>query len=379
MVKKNWVTSILLGLLLVPFLFAVSPAKTLKLGTLSPLTGPYAADGTDIKNGAIIAISAFEQSGGIPEYDKIELYSEDSSCDPRQAVAAANKLINQEVVGVIGAYCSSSTIPASETLDQESIIMITPASTNQMVTDRGLPYMFRMCGRDDDQSPVAVKFMKEYLKAKTVFIVDDKTTYSQGIADDVENNCKKMGLEVVIHEHVNEKDKDFSAVLTLAKNSKADVFYSSLQGYAPTATLLSQAKRLNLESPILTQEASFNPKLMDLAKSAAEGVYITYAYVDPTIEQYKSFEERYVSKFGSFGVFAAYSYDATTALLKAIKAAGTTKPEKVKDQLMKVDFKGAAKHVKFKANGDSGSSFIAGKIMDGKFVNFWDPEKGLLK
>ena len=377
--KKHWLVKLSVGLLLVPFFCSVSPAKTLKIGTLSPLTGPYAADGTDIKNGALTAISEFEQSGGMPGYEKIELIAQDSSCDPRQAVAAANKLINQEVVGVIGAYCSSSTIPASETLDQENIIMITPASTNEMVTDRGLPYMFRMCGRDDDQSPVAVKFMRDQLNAKTVFIVDDKTTYSQGLADGVESSCKEMGLKVAKHEHVNQGDKDFSAVLTLAKNSKADIFYSSLQGYAPTAMLISQARRLNLEASILTQEASFNPKLMELAKSAADGVYITYAYVDTSTDQYQSFEKRYASKYGSFGVFAAYSYDATTSLLKAIKAAGTTAPDKVKAELLKLDFQGASKHVKFKANGDSGSSFIAGKIIGGKFVSYWDPEKGLLK
>jgi branched-chain amino acid transport system substrate-binding protein len=376
---KNWLTKMILGLMLVPFLFTVSPAKTLKIGTLSPLTGPYAADGTDIKNGALTAISEFEQSGGMPGYEKIELFSQDTSCDPRQAVAAANKLINQEVIGVIGAYCSSSTIPASETLDEEGIIMITPASTNQMVTDRGLPYMFRMCGRDDDQSPVAAKFMNEYLKAKTVFILDDKTTYSQGLADGVKESCKKLGIEVLNHEHVNQGDKDFSAVLTLAKNSNADVFYSSLQGYSPTAMLITQARRLNFDATILTQEASFNPKLMDLAKSAADGVFITYAYVDESTNQYKAFEKRYSSKHGSFGVFAAYSYDATTALLKAIKAAGSTDPDKVKAQLMNMDFQGASKHVKFKTNGDSGSSFIAGKIINGKFENFWGPEKGLLQ
>ena len=136
---------------------------------------------------------------------------------------------------------------------------------------------------------------------------------------------------------------------------------------------------MNLEAIILTQEASFNPKLMELAKSAADGVYITYAYVDTSTDQYKSFEKRYASKYGSFGVFAAYSYDAATSLLKAIKAAGTTAPDKVKAELLKLDFQGASKHVKFKPNGDSGSSFIAGKIIGGKFVSYWDPEKGLLK
>ncbi|MFW5792128.1 MAG: ABC transporter substrate-binding protein, partial [Desulfohalobiaceae bacterium] len=113
-------------------------AKELKIGSMSPLTGPYAADGNDIANGARAAIEVFESEGGIPGYDEITLYPQDTACDPRQAVAAANKLINREVVGVVGAYCSSATIPASEVLAEEDIPMLTPASTNEKVTERGL-------------------------------------------------------------------------------------------------------------------------------------------------------------------------------------------------------------------------------------------------
>ncbi len=153
--KKRVISIMALGLILVPFLFGGVYAKTLRIGSMSPLTGPYASDGTDIKNGVQTAIDVIEAAGGIPGYDKIEFFPQDTVCDPRQAVAAANKLVNLEVAGVIGAYCSSSTIPSSDVLDEEDIIMITPASTHQDVTDRGLPYMFRMCGRDDDQAPAA--------------------------------------------------------------------------------------------------------------------------------------------------------------------------------------------------------------------------------
>ncbi len=171
------------------FLLAASTAfagDVLKLGSMSPLTGPYAADGNDIKNGTLTAIEVFKQDGGMPGYDDVTLSPQDTACDPRQAVAAANKLINDEVTGVVGAYCSSSTLPASEPLNEEDIVMLTPASTNEKVTERGLPYMFRVCGRDDDQSKVAIKFMVDYLKAKSVYLVDDKTAYSQGLADNVE-------------------------------------------------------------------------------------------------------------------------------------------------------------------------------------------------
>ena len=284
--RKKLFVALVLGLMVVPFIMGTATAKTLKIGSMSPLTGPYASDGTDIKNGVLTAIQVFEEAGGVPGYDKIELFPQDTACDPKQAVAAANKLINLEVVGVVGAYCSSSTIPSSEVLAEEDIPMLTPASTNEAVTDRGLPYMFRLCGRDDDQAPAAAKFLKEQLNAKTIFIVDDKTTYSQGLADGVSKAAKALGMEVVEHDHVNQGDKDFAAVLTNAKKANADIFYMSLQGYSPGALMTLQAKRLGLKSQIVSQDAMFQPKFMEVAKDAAEGVYITYGFTDTTTPEY---------------------------------------------------------------------------------------------
>ncbi len=377
--KKRVVSALVLGAVLVPFLLGGAYAKTLKIGSMSPLTGPYASDGTDIKNGVLTAIEVFEEQGGMPGYDKIQLFPQDTACDPRQAVASANKLINEEVTGVIGAYCSSSTIPASETLDEEEIIMITPASTNEKVTDRGLPYMFRMCGRDDDQAPSAAKFIKEELKAKTIFIVDDKTTYSQGLADGVEKSAKEMGMDVVAHEHVNQGDKDFSAILTKAKQADADVFYMSLQGFSPAAMMTLQAKRLGMKSQIVTQDAVFQPRYMEVAKEASDGIFLTYGFTDPNTPEYKAFADRYVPKYGKIAAYATYAYDSAMAYLKAVKAAGTTEPAKVKAELLKLDYQGVSKRVKFNQKGDSGSSYIAFKVVGDKFVPYWDPEKGLLK
>ncbi len=377
--RKKLFVALVLGLMVVPFIMGTATAKTLKIGSMSPLTGPYASDGTDIKNGVLTAIQVFEEAGGIPGYDKIELFAQDTACDPKQAVASANKLINLEVVGVVGAYCSSSTIPGSETLAEEDIPMLTPASTNEKVTDRGLPYMFRLCGRDDDQAPAAAKFLKEALKAKTIFIVDDKTTYSQGLADGVSKAAKELGMEVVEHDHVNQGDKDFAAVLTNAKKANADVFYMSLQGYSPGALMTLQAKRLGMTSQIVTQDAMFQPKFMEVAKDAAEGVYLTYGFTDKTTPEYKAFEKIYVPKYGPIAAYATYAYDAATVLLQAIKNSGSTDPAKIKAEIMKMDFDGVAKRIKFKANGDSGSSYIAFKVTNGEFVPYWHPEKGLLK
>ncbi|MDJ0781286.1 MAG: branched-chain amino acid ABC transporter substrate-binding protein [Desulfosarcinaceae bacterium] len=377
--KRKLSTILVLSLVLVPLMMGGAVAKTLKIGSMSPLTGPYASDGTDIKNGVLTAIEVFEEQGGIPGYDKIELFAQDTACDPKQAVAAANKLINLEVAGVVGAYCSSSTIPSSEALSEEDIPMLTPASTHQDVTDRGLPYMFRLCGRDDDQAPAAAKFIKEALGAKTMFVVDDKTTYSQGLADGVVKAAKELGIQVLDHEHVNQGDKDFAAVLTKAKATNADVFYMSLQGYSPAALMTLQASRIGMKSQIVTQDAVFQPKYMEVAKDASEGVFLTYGYTDPNTPEYKAFEERYVPKYGAIAAYATYAYDAATVLLNAIKAAGSTDPAKIKAELMKMDVQGVAKQIKFNEKGDSGSAYIAFKVEGGKFVPYWDPEKGMLK
>ncbi|MCA1946262.1 MAG: branched-chain amino acid ABC transporter substrate-binding protein, partial [Desulfovibrio sp.] len=243
-------------------------AKTLKVGSLSPLTGPYAADGNDIANGVRAAIKVAMAEGGLPGFDKIELLAEDSACDPRQAVAAANKLINAKVAGVVGAYCSSATIPASEVLAEEDIPMLTPGSTNEKVTERGLKHMWRICGRDDDQSKAAMAFI-QHLGAKSVYIVDDKTTYSQGLADNVAKLSQDAGLTVA-RDHVNEGDKDFSAVLTKIKAANPDVFYMSLQNSASGALMLIQAKRIGIDAAIIAQDAVYHPQLMEVAKDAAE-------------------------------------------------------------------------------------------------------------
>lgn len=377
--KRRSFALLVLGLMLIPFLFGTAAAKTLKIGSMSPLTGPYAADGNDIKNGVLCAIDVINEQGGIPGYDKIELLPQDTACDPKQAVASANKLINLEVVGVVGAYCSSSTIPASETLAEEDIIMITPASTNEAVTDRGLPYMFRMCGRDDDQAPTAVKFMMEALGAKSIFIVDDKTTYSQGLADGVEKNAKEMGMEVLGRDHVNQGDKDFSAVLTMAKQKNADVFYMSLQNHASGSLMAIQAKRMGLKSTIVSQDAMYHPNFIKVAKDAAEGVYVTYGFTDVSTPEYKAYAKRFTADYGEIGAYGTYAYDAGIVLLTAIKKAGSTDPEKVKAEIMKMNFQGASKFVKFRPNGDSGSDYVGYKITDGEYKVYWTPEKGVLK
>ena len=355
---------------------AGATAETLEMGSMSPLTGPYAADGTDIKNGVLTAIEVIKSEGGVTGFDDITLSAQDTACDPRQAVAAANKLINEEVKAVVGAYCSSSTLPASEVLMEEDIVMITPASTNEKVTERGLPYMFRTCGRDDDQSKAAVAFMKDHLGAKTVYLVDDKTAYSQGLADNVEKGAKEAGLKVLGHEHVNQGDKDFSAVLTKIKQADPDVFYISLQNSATGALMVIQAKRMGIDAKYLGQDAVYHPQLIDIAKDASEGMYLTFGYVDTENPAYQKFLKAYKPKYGDPGAYSAYAYDSAMAYFKAVNKAGSTDPEKVREALIDLTFQGASKQIDYKENGDSGSNYIVRIVKDGEFQNYWNPRTG---
>ncbi|SOB58514.1 Leucine-, isoleucine-, valine-, threonine-, and alanine-binding protein (fragment) [Pseudodesulfovibrio profundus] len=266
-------------------------AGTLKLGSMGPLTGPYAADGNDIANGVRVAIEVMKAEGGVPGFDDITLTPGDTVCDPRQAVASANKLINEEVLAVIGAYCSSSTIPSSETLAEEDIFMLTPASTHPDVTSRGLKNMFRTCGRDDHQAPAAVRFMTEVQGYKSIYIVDDKTTYSQGIADGVAAAAKEAGMNVLGHDHINQGDKDFSAILTKVKTANPDIFYISLQNSSTGALMVIQAKRLGIDAALMGQDAVYHPQIIDIAKGAVEGMFCTFGDIDKSAPAFISFME----------------------------------------------------------------------------------------
>lgn len=355
---------------------APAAEKVLKIGTLSPITGDYAADGNDIANGAIVAVEVFKAQGGMPGYSDIEVVKEDSACDGRQAVAAANKLLSSDVAGVVGAYCSSATIPSSEVLNEGPIPMITPASTNPDVTLRGLQHMWRLCGIDAHQSKAAVDFMAGSLEAKTVFILDDKTTYSQHLAEFVAEEAIHMGMTVVAHEHVNQGDIDFSAILAKIKAMNPDVFYMSLQNSAAGIPFIKQYRQAGLENIVLSQDAVYHPNFIKEATEEAQGVFFTYGYIDDNTELYKMFVEKFTEMTGNDtpGGYAFYAFDSAMALLNAIKDAGSTEPVAIREALLKMELPGITKTIKFQDNGDSGSNYIIQKVVGDKFVPYYNPD-----
>jgi len=353
-------------------------AAPLKIGVLAPISGSSAADGNDIVKGVKTAVEVLKAEGGIPGFDGVDVEVQDSACDPRQAVAGANKLANSKVAGVIGAYCSSATIPASEVLNEEKITMITPASTNPKVTERGFKYMYRMCGLDIHQATAAGKFMKDQLKAKTIFILDDKTTYSQHLAEYVAEECKKIGINVVAQEHVNDGDMDYSAVLTKVKQANPDVFYMSLQSSSSGIRMIKQIRQAGLKCAILSQDAVYHPNFIKEAPEQSQGVFFTFGYADKNSPVYKKFLEKYSAMNGEPGAYSAYAFDSAYALLTAIKAAKSTDADKIRAEMMKLNLVGASKTIKFQDNGDSGSNYVIYKVEGDKYKEYYNPETGKL-
>lgn len=345
--------------------------EVLKIGIAGPMTGAQAKMGTDFRNGVTIAVDEWNEKGGILD-KKIEVIVGDDQADPKQAVAVANKLVNEGVVGIIGHFNSSCSIPASDVYNRAGIPMITPASTNPQLTERGYKGVFRVCGRDDQQGRVAADFVINNLKIKKVAIIHDKTTYGQGLADEFKKNL--TNIEVVYYGGITQGDKDFKTVLTSIKAKKPDIIYFG--GIYPEAGLLvRQAREIGLSVPFMSGDGSIDPKFIEIAgKEAAEGTYLTFGPDPKNIPTAKGFIEKYNARFGEIGPYSIYAYEATNILLKAIKEAGTVAGKAIIERLHSMEFEGSLGKIRFTEKGDVAvAPYVVWITKNGNFVEYWKP------
>ncbi len=346
--------------------------NVIKIGVAGPMTGDQAKMGTDFKNGVALAVEEWNEIGGVLG-KKIETLIEDDQHDPKQAVSIANKLVNSGVAGVIGHFNSSCSIPASDVYNRAGIPMITPASTNPQLTERGYPGVFRVCGRDDQQGKVAADFVLTQLKLKKVAVIHDKTTYGQGLADEFK---KFIGdkAEIVYYGGIVQGDKDFKTVLTTIKEKKPEIIYFG--GIYPEGGLLvRQAREIGLHVPFMSGDGVIDPKFIEIAGAdAAEGTYLTFSPDPETIPTAKAFIEGYNKKFGPLGPYSIYAYDAANILLKAIDAGKTTDGGAVIEKLHSMEFSGALGNIKFDDKGDvTVAPYVVWITKGGKFVEHWKP------
>ena len=344
----------------------------IKIGVAGPMTGDQAKMGTDFKNGVSLAVSEWNEKGGVLG-KKIEAVLGDDQHDPKQAVSVANKLVNDGAVAVIGHFNSSCSIPASDVYNRGGIPMITPGSTNPQLTEKGYHGVFRVCGRDDQQGKAGADFVKGYLKLKAVAILHDKTTYGQGLADEFKNHLGSA-VSVVYYGSIVQGDKDFKTVLTAVKTTKPQlIFFGGI--YPEAGLLVKQAKELGLNAPFMSGDGTIDPKFIEIAgPAAAEGTYLTFSPDPEHIPSAKGFLEKYRATFGEIGPYSIYAYDSANILLKAIKAAGSVDGKSVIDKLHSMEFDVALGKIRFDARGDvTQSPYVVWITKNGRFEEYWKP------
>ncbi|WP_339071220.1 branched-chain amino acid ABC transporter substrate-binding protein [Pseudomonas idahonensis] len=224
--------------------------QEIRIGVAGPFTGSYSRLGAQVWNGTNAAAKQINAAGGI-NGKLIVLVKGDDACEPKQAVAVANRMIDTDhVQAVIGHVCSSSTLPASEIYSDANILMMTPASTANTITERGLDTVTRMVGRDSQQGEVAANYLHEQLQAKRIVIVHDKDSYGMGVALAVQQRLGEMGIKPVLFEGLTRGEKDFNALATKIKGLQVDaVFYGGVAVEA--GTLVRQIRESGVDAPFV--------------------------------------------------------------------------------------------------------------------------------
>jgi branched-chain amino acid transport system substrate-binding protein len=328
----------------------------IKIATQSPLSGGQAALGEGIKLGAQLAIEKFKgplEKAGF----KVELVPFDDQAKPDVGVANAKNIISdKDIMVVIGHLNSGVAIPSSEVYREGNLAMISPANTNPTITDRGYPNIFRVCGRDDVQGVVGSEFAAGTLKAKSVYIIHDKTTYGQGVAEFFKADVEKKGIKVLGYEGTEEKS-NFDPIITPMKAKNPDlVYFGGI--YEQAGPFFKQAREKGVKAKFMGPDGMDSSDLTKIAGKTVVGMnYTSVAGPVSVYPKAKQFAEEYKKKFGKNPEpFAAQAYDSTAIAIKALEAVtkGGKAPTRdaVTAAIRDVRYSGITGSVEFNANGD---------------------------
>ncbi|RQS09296.1 branched-chain amino acid ABC transporter substrate-binding protein [Burkholderia sp. Bp9002] len=333
---------------------AAAADDAVKVGFAAPLTGVNAGYGKDLQNGVQLALDDAAaqkvQIAGKPA--RFELVVQDDQADPRVGVQAAQSLVDKNVSVVVGHFNSGTTIPASVVYDKAGIPVIDPAATNPTLTSRGLANMFMVIATDGQNAGNAGKYAVDVTKAKRIAIVDDRTAFGQGEADEFEKAVKAAGGTLVAREFTNNQAVDFRAQITSLKGKNPDlIFFGGLDALA--ANFVKQMRQLGLNAQFVGGGGVKDNEFIKIAGPAAEGA-MAWEYGRPLDElpQGKDFEQRFRKRFGVDVLsYAQFGYDATWAAIKAMQAAGSTDPAVYRPVLKKIDFEGITGRISFANDG----------------------------
>jgi branched-chain amino acid transport system substrate-binding protein len=336
----------------------VHAQTVIKIGHVAPLTGNQAHLGKDNENGARLAIEDLNEKkikiGG--QEVKFELLPEDDGADPKQGTAVAQKLVDAKVAGVIGHLNSGTTIPASKIYFEAGIPQISPSATNPKYTMQGYKTAFRVVANDGQLGGTLGRYAVKDLKGKAIAIIDDRTAYGQGVADEFEKAVKAAGGKLAGREFTNDKATDFAAILTKLKGSKPDVvFFGGMDAVA--GPMLRQMKQLGIKAKFLGGDGICTAELAKLAGDAMGDEQVVCAEAGGvTAKQEKGLEDfkaRFKQKYNAeVQIYAPYVYDATMVMASAMQKANSADPAKYLPELAKISMTGVTGTIAFDAKGD---------------------------
>ena len=331
-----------------------------KIGHVGPISGSIAHLGKDNENGARMAIEELNAKGVTigGKKAKFELLAEDDGADPKQGTSAAQKLVDAKVNGVIGHLNSGTTIPASKIYYDAGIPQISPSATNPKYTQQGFKTAFRVVANDGQLGGTLGRYAVQINKAKRIAVIDDRTAYGQGVAEEFIKGVKSKGgaAEIVAQQYTNDKATDFNAILTAIKGKNPDlVFFGGMDAVA--GPMLRQMKALGINAKFMGGDGICSEGLGQLAGDGMADSQVVCAEAGGVEENQKKgmdeFKSAFKKRFGTeVQVYAPYVYDAVMVMVDAMKRAGSAEPAKYLPELAKSKYKGVTGLIEFDAKGD---------------------------
>ncbi|MGG4455623.1 branched-chain amino acid ABC transporter substrate-binding protein [Brevibacillus porteri] len=345
-------------------------ASEILVGVILPITGNNATDGKDMQNAIEMAVKKINDSGGVLG-KKLKIEVADDGCDPQMATTAANKLVSQNVVAVVGGYCSGATLPSSGVFKNANVPMIVPAANSAKLPAQGYDTLFLINGLTPDQAQTAADYMAAN-QAKKVVLIHDNSAYAKDLADFAKASVEKSGGTVIAYEAINPEEKDFSALITKIKGLQPDATYFTGY-YAAGGLMVKQFKQKGVSGLFLAGDGSFSEDVIKIAGADnAEGLFITATPTAEFIEGAEAFTSDYKQTYNNLapGPFSALSYNAVNLLADAIGRANSTDRDAIKKAIKETkDFKALGQTISFNAqNTLDTSNFAVLKVTGGKFT-----------
>jgi len=355
---------------------AAAQDAVIKIGHVAPVSGPQASYGKDNENGARMAVEELNTQSVVIGGKKVkfELLAEDDAADPKQGTAAAQKLCDSKVAGVVGHLNSGTTIPAAKVYNDCGIPHITPSATNPNLTKPGYKTTFRLLANDNALGAALALYASDTLKLKTVAVIDDRTAYGQGVAEVFKKTAESKGMKVVDQQFTTDKAVDFMAILTAIKGKNPDaIFYGGMDPQA--GPMLRQMEQLGLtRQKYFGGDGICTQDLIKQAGGAKTLENVICAEGGASLDKMpggKAWKTKYDAKFpGQFQVYSPYTYDATFVLVDAMKRANSWDPKVYTPFIGKTNYKGVTTTVQFEANGELKNPAVSlYTYKDGKKLN----------